>query len=302
MNADREAFKFAELFPLQAQIDEMRPLQRYTAQDGTALPYRHYPAESDRHLILIHGSSGHSAYLHAFAKYLSTNNHAHVYLPDLRGHGLKPARRGDIDYVGQLEDDLADLINHITKETSRLPRIFVGGHSSGGGLALRFAASKHGHLAHGNLLLAPYLGHSAPMSRRNAGGWARANIPRILLLSLLDGVGIKHFHGTEVLRFNLPEKYRNGYETLSYSFRMMKGLHPDDYAAALRRCKAALLLLVGSKDEAFHTETFKQGILAHKPDADIRFIADGLHLGIIVSANAMTEVAQWLEHTAAAAN
>jgi non-heme chloroperoxidase len=31
-----------------------------------------------------------------------------VYAPDLRGHGSS-GRRGDIDYIGQLDDDLVDL-------------------------------------------------------------------------------------------------------------------------------------------------------------------------------------------------
>lgn len=110
-----EAFKFAELFPLRDKIDEFRPLKQYVARDGTPLSFRHYPAATNTHLILVHGSSAHSAYLHAFAEYLSVKNIASVYSPDLRGHGLSPARRGDIDYIGQLEDDLADLISHIRK-------------------------------------------------------------------------------------------------------------------------------------------------------------------------------------------
>jgi alpha-beta hydrolase superfamily lysophospholipase len=31
-----------------------------------------------------------------------------TYVPDIRGHGGS-GRRGDIDYIGQLDDDLADL-------------------------------------------------------------------------------------------------------------------------------------------------------------------------------------------------
>ena len=33
-----------------------------------------------------------------------------VVIPDLRGHGPQPVHRGDVDYVGQLKDDVADLI------------------------------------------------------------------------------------------------------------------------------------------------------------------------------------------------
>lgn len=294
MSSSEEPFNFAELFPLKEQIKEMSPLEPYQARDGSQLFFRRYGAASNTHLVLIHGSSAHSAYLHAFAKYLSERNVANVYAPDLRGHGPQPQHRGDIDYIGQLEDDLADLISHISNATGTDARIFVGGHSSGGGLAVRLGGSRHGHLAQGLLLLAPYLGYDAPMVKRNAGGWSEADIPKIVGLSILNGFGVTRLNGANVLRFNLPEKYHNGYETLSYSFRMMKGMHPDNYKTDLKSYRGSMLLLVGSEDEAFHTEGFKTGILPYKSDAAIGFVHGGSHLGIIMSESAMAEAARWL--------
>lgn len=294
MNDSGEPFNFAELFPLRDQIAEMSPLEPYHARDGSVLSFRRYPAESNTHLILVHGSSAHSAYLHAFAKYLSQRNVANVYAPDLRGHGPSPQRRGDIDYVGQLEDDLADLIVHIKKDASKDARFIVGGHSSGGGLALRFGGGPHGYLAQGFVLLAPYLGHDAPMVKKKAGGWAQANIAKIVGIAVLDGFGVKRFNGSRVLRFNLPEKYHNGYETLEYSFRLMRGMHPDRYQASLRTTRAPLLILVGSEDEAFHAEGFKAGVAPYKPDATVGFVNGGTHLGIIMSEPAMAETARWI--------
>lgn len=54
---------------------------------------------------------------------------AHVYTPDLRGHGIAPAKRGDIDYIKQYEDDLADLIK-LTKTKHPNSKLIMGGHSS----------------------------------------------------------------------------------------------------------------------------------------------------------------------------
>jgi non-heme chloroperoxidase len=296
MSDSREAFSFTELLPLREQIAEMSPLEPYRARDGSTLSFRRYPAESNTHLILVHGSSAHSAYLHAFAKYLSQGNVANVYAPDLRGHGPSPQRRGDIDYIGQLEDDLADLIAHLKKGASTDARFMVGGHSSGGGLALRFAGGPHGYLAQGFVLLAPYLGHDAPMVKRNAGGWADANLLKIVAIAVLDGFGIKRFNGTRVLRFNLPEKYRNGYETLEYSFRVMRGMHPDSYKASLRTTRGPLLILVPSEDEAFHAERFKAGVMPYKADTTLGFVKGGSHLGILMSESAMAETARWIEN------
>jgi non-heme chloroperoxidase len=290
-----ESFRFAELFPLRDQIAEMPPLEPYRTRDGSALSFRRYPAESNTHLILMHGSSAHGAYLHAFAKYLSEENVANVYAPDLRGHGPSPQRRGDIDYIGQLEDDLADLISHIRKDASKDARFIVGGHSSGGGLALRFAGGAHGYLAQGFVLLAPYLGHDAPMVKKNAGGWADASILKIIGLSVLDGFGVKRFNDSRVLRFNLPQKYHNGYETLEYSFRLMKGMHPTNYKESLKATRAPLLIIVGSEDEASHAKGFEEGILPYKKDVRISFVEGGSHLGIIMSKAAMAETARWIE-------
>lgn len=287
-------FDVSALFPLREQIAEMPGLEPYIARDGAMLQFRRYPAASRVHLLLIHGSSSHSAYYHAFAKSLAAQNVATVYALDLRGHGPNPQRRGDIDYPGQLEDDLADLLSHVRAQSPDAEQMIVGGHSSGGGLALRFAGGRYRDSIDGVLLLAPYLGHKAPMVKRNAGGWARPNIPRIIGLSLLSGLGITAFNGAKVLRFNLPAKYHSGHETLAYSFRLMKGMHPTSYATALAKTQARLLLLVGAGDEALRADEFKQDILQYKPDAQILSIAGTTHLGIIMSEAAMAATADWI--------
>lgn len=294
VNDSEEPFTFAELFPLRDQNADMSRLEPYQARDGATLSFRRYPSESDTHLILVHGSSAHSAYLHAFAKYLSERKVANVYAPDLRGHGPSPQRRGDIDYIGQLEDDLADLISHIRKSASKDARFIMGGHSSGGGLALRFGGGPHGYLAQGFILLAPYLGHDARMIRKNSGGWADASILKIVGIAVLDGFGVKRFNGSPVLRFNLPEKYRNGHETLEYSYRLMRGMHPDNYKSSLSATRAPLFVLVGSDDEAFHAERFESEILAYKPDAKVSVLQGVSHLGVIMNEKAMVEAARWI--------
>ena len=297
MEEPDEPFKFAELFPLREQMNEMPPLEPFKARDGSTLSFRRYPADSKVHAILLHGSSSHSATLHLFAEYLSERNVANVYALDLRGHGPNPQRRGDIDYIGQLEEDVADLIGFIKSEAGNAVRFIVGGHSSGGGMALRFSGSSYGDLIGGVLLLAPYLGYNAPMVKKNAGGWASPNLPKIVGLRILNGFGVKRYNGAKVLRFNLPEKYHNGYETLEYSFRLMSGLHPADYRESLKNTKASLLIVVGTEDEALHAAEFEPGIRPHKPDARISHVQGGSHLGVIMSEPAMEETARWISES-----
>lgn len=288
-------FDVSELFPLREQISEMPPLESYTARDGAVLQFRRYSSQSKNHVVLVHGSSAHSGYYHALAKHLTETTAACVYSVDLRGHGPSPMRRGDIDHIGQLEDDLADLFLHIKKEAPDAEKLIIGGHSSGGGLALRFSGGKYGSLVQGVFLLAPYLGHKAPMVKKNAGGWVTPHIPKIVGLSILNGFGFKCLNGIKVLRFNLPKQYHTGYETLEYSYRLMQGMHPGNYKMALAKTSAKLLLVVGSEDEAFTSEGFKENILAHKPDAKISLVEGGTHLGIIMSQQAMVEASSWVQ-------
>lgn len=294
MQKPRSVFNFGELLPLAAQVASMPQLAAFPARDGTSLFVRHYTAACDTHLILLHGSASHSATLHAFASHLSERGIANVHAPDLRGHGLSPTRRGDIDYENQLEDDLADLIAHVQQTFAPAARIFIGGHSSGGGLALRFGASRHQRLVDGLLLLAPYLGHGAPMVKRNAGGWARPDIPRIILLSALDALGMRQFSGAKVLRFNLPEQFRTGLETIEYSFRLMRGMHPANFRDALRRCRIPMLILVGAPDESFRADEFKSTFRRLNERAEVQVLPDESHLGIIMSARSMAKAADWL--------
>ena len=87
--------------------------------------------------------------------------------------------RGDIGYVGQLEDDLADFVAVVRKTNPSVPLTLIG-HSAGGGFALRVAASPIQNLFGRTVLLAPYLGYKAPTNRPNSGGWANADIPRFI--------------------------------------------------------------------------------------------------------------------------
>lgn len=291
-----EAFNFSELLPLRDQAAQMPALTPYTARDGTRPAFRQYGSRARTHLVLIHGSSGHSVHLHAFAQYLSARDVATVCLPDLRGHGPSPQVRGDIAYIGQLEDDLADLVRHLQAGRQAPVPIVVGGFSSGGGLALRFAGSRYAGMVQGVLLIAPYLGHDAPMVRqgRSRSGWARPNVPRIVALMALNAFGIRRFNGAEVLRFNLPERYRSDADTLSYSYRLMKGMHPDDWRASLRRVKVPLSILIAAEDEALHAEAFRASIFPHKPDATLHVVRAS-HLGLLVDESAMAHAARWIE-------
>jgi len=282
------------------RFDELRinysgipDLLEFPARDGTRLPYRHYPAQSNVHLVLLHGSGYHSRYLFALARGISARDAAHVYTPDLRGHGVSPTRRGDIDYVNQLEDDLSDLVAHI-KASHPDAKLVLGGHSSGGGLALRFGGSQYGRRISGFLLLAPFLGHDAPTTRPDSGGWANPHTHRIIALSILNSLGIEALNDVVVIEFRMPEEYRDGTETLAYSFRLNTGFSPRDFESDLTAIKVPVLVLVGSEDEAFIADQYQPSIAQHAPQAYVQVLDGVSHMGVVVGSASPPHIVKWL--------
>ena len=267
--------------------------ETYRARDGAALEYRLYPAESTRTLILLHGSGRHSRYLMPLAKAVAGSGAARVYTPDLRGHGRAPERRGDVDYIRQLTDDLADLIQHIRRSHPGTT-IIVGGHSSGGGLAVRFAGSRYGGEASAYVLLAPFLKYNAPTTRPGSGGWARAYTGRIIGLSMLNNVGLTRFNHLPVIDFNMPPEYRDGTETLVYSHRLNTGFAPADYTGDLKAMAGPLLVLAGETDESFYADKYEPTITGYK-EARVELLPGAGHLGLAVDPRAGGIVADWLK-------
>ena len=172
-------------------FSDLPKLSRFTARDGTELAYRSYaPATSlpsEGSVVLIHGSSATSSSMHPMAKALSAAGFA-TYALDIRGHGGS-GRKGQIAYIGQLEDDLADFMKAVSPQAP----VTLAGFSSGGGLAVRFAGSSRQDLFQSYLFMAPFLSQDAPTVRPGIGGWASVGVPRIVALAILNGFHIRVF-------------------------------------------------------------------------------------------------------------
>lgn len=265
----------------------------YNSRDGSSLKYRFYPSQSNNILILIHGSGWHSKYFLPLAKYISSDNLAKVYTPDLRGHGTNPINRGDIKYINQLEDDLADFISFVKKDNAS-STVIVGGHSSGGGLVVRFAGSSYKNVADAYMLLSPFLKYNAPTIRENSGGWALPHTLRIIGLSMLNNIGISRFNYLAAIDFNMPEENRDGTETLSYSYRLNTGFAPRNYKKDLGLIKQSTIVLVGESDESFIAQEFIPEISNYNKEAEIVLVEGVTHMGIVVGQEVRSAIKKWI--------
>lgn len=288
--SDQSNISFDELI---YDNSELPVLESYITRDRSELKFRYYTSSTDNVIILIHGSGWHSSYLLPLAKYLSSENIAKVYTPDLRGHGENPHSRGDIKYINQLEDDLADFIIKV-KQENPTSKIIVGGHSSGGGLVVRFAGSKYSKVADAYILLSPFLKYNAPTTKQNSGGWAEPHTPRIIGLSMLNNIGITWFNYLKAIDFNMPQNYRDGTETLTYSFRLNTGFAPRNYKKDLSHIQQKTLVLAGASDESFNAEMFSSEISKYTNKADIEIIGNVTHMGVVVGEEVRPILKSWI--------
>jgi alpha-beta hydrolase superfamily lysophospholipase len=274
-------------------LSSLPAIERFQARDGTWLGFRHYGAggtPTGRVAIVIHGSSGSSGgTIHALSQALAAHG-VETFTVDIRGHGTS-GTRGDIGYVGQLEDDLADFVAVLRDTVPSAPLTLIG-HSSGGGFALRVAGSPIQSLFERFVLLAPYLGYDAPSSRPSSGGWARADIPRILGLLALRGLGITCCEALPVLALAVPP---NSEKTLvsTYTDRLMRNFAVrGDFRHDLAAATKPLTIISGADDELMFSDRYAEAMRGAKVAVDVR-VLDGInHMGIVAAPKAVSIVAE----------
>jgi pimeloyl-ACP methyl ester carboxylesterase len=270
----------------------MPALERFAARDGTSLAYRHYPARgaaNDKVAILIHGSSGSSVAVHALADALAARG-IETWAPDIRGHGGS-GTRGDIAYLGQLENDMADLVMLIRKNSGA--PITLLGHSAGGGFALRLASSGIKDAFARTILLAPYLGYDAPSSRRDDGGWASPDLPRFFALAALRRIGIDCCEGLPTLAFAVPA---NSEKILAstYSYRLMRNFATRSYKDDLAAVTRPLTLIAGADDELMLSDKYANAIHTMLPSAEVKLIGGANHMDVVSTPKAVGEIADYV--------
>ena len=261
----------------------MPELQRFQARDGTSIAYRAYPASPERVAILVHGSSSSSSSMHNVAKALSASGISSFAL-DVRGHG-QSGSRGEIGYIGQLEDDLADFMTNVVKEYPQA-RLMLVGHSSGGAFALRVAAGPLGARFERFILLSPYLGPFAPTTRPDSGGWAKASVPRLVALLAMHRAGLKIGGDLPVLAFAVGPEGRMRL-TSQYSFNLFANYRSADYAADFARAAGPVSILTGANDELMWPEKYAEVAVSKGQKLPVTLVPGTNHMGITIDAPAL---------------
>ena len=264
-----------------AEVDfsDLPAVETYSARDGAKLGYRAYQGGDAQVVVLIHGSSDDGAGMHPLAKALRDAG-ASVYVPVLRGHGGSD-HVGDIAYLGQLEDDLADFAA-VLRPLHPDAGFSLIGFSSGGGFVLRVIATSDEKLFDRFIMISPALPQDAPTIRPDTGGWVAVAKPRIVALVILNRLGIHWFNGLPIVAFATFPRAHN--LTSVYSFRLAVDFGaPRDYLAALGRSTKPAALLVGGSDELFFPDRFAPLFRSARPDLPITIVPGIGHVGMTVT-------------------
>jgi non-heme chloroperoxidase len=263
---------------------ELPALQRYAARDGESLAYRFYPSESagTQTVVLIPGSSANSESMHQLAKPMAQAGIA-VYVLDVRGHG-ESGRRGDIAYIGQLEDDLENFVQAIKPIG---PRTLVG-FSASAGFALRFAGSDRQKLFDRYLLLAPTIsGNSDPVTYRfdgssTSGGWVSVGVPRLIALTILNHFGITCFNHLDVIAYALDDSIKK-YMTPTYSYALSTNFGAmENYRANILAVQQPMSIVAGKADELLYSDRYQALFEKAGRPIHVRLVPDVGHVGLIL--------------------
>lgn len=265
----------------------------FEARDGEKLFGRHFSSNSKTTILLTHGVLGNSFLFNKMSGLLREATGADVYALDIRGHGQSSGQPGDVDYIGQYEDDLADVVTYIRREKPD-HKIILAGHSMGGGISLRYAMRDDFPEVDGYLLTAPTLGHNNTAMRtelvEDGDPFMKLHIQRMIGLSMLNSVGNHEYDSLNVLFFNLPENS----PITKYTHRSNMSNAPADYRAGLGAVNKPLLVIVGTEDEVMEVKKFEPTMEEYS-NGQLLIVEGATHNGIRHSKEAMTKIKEWVE-------
>lgn len=305
-------FSFSEILladELKQKQDEPEPVT-ITASDGVALAIKIYEPPptaitTATSLLFYHGGGAYSgAGYQLLAKGLSEQYGITVFLPDIRGHGMSGGDRGDAPSKQQVWRDVDTALDFVAKTQhekfgKQASKIYLGGHSSGGGLVVNYATEEPNNrrlldMLEGYVLVSPELGYLSGTARPDRTDFAKANILAFIVNAFFFGV-LGH---NKAVQFNYPKELLEADEGL-VSFNtvnMANAITPENPKEQLPSMTTAdgakpVALWVGADDELFDA----QKVADYVPETEINtgtVLKGKNHLGILVEIH--QQIGPWI--------
>ena len=224
--------------------------------DGVDLAYyAKYPQSKPvAALIFLHGGGAYSGagYQH-IAKELSEKYHTAVYLVDLRGHGNSGGPRGDAPSILQVWDDLSLMIAMVQKNHPGIP-LYLGGHSSGGGIILNYLTWDKKTDVDGYFFVSPQFGYKSETARTDSKTTFAKVRTWVFVLSAISGGRL--FGHTTAVYLNYPKAVLAAKPLMlkSYTRNMALSLTPDHPREQFGKIDKPFVLFIGANDDLFVPE------------------------------------------------
>lgn len=124
--------------------------------DGTVLKGRYWKPNSFpiATICLVHGIGEHAARYDSWARRFCAEG-IMVYALDYRGHGASEGKKGVINSIAELNDDINALVRRCKRSWSEIPN-FIYGHSMGGALVLNYLIKRRNDFE-GAIITSPWL-------------------------------------------------------------------------------------------------------------------------------------------------
>jgi acylglycerol lipase len=238
-------------------------------------------------LIFLHGGGAYSGagYQH-LAEGLMEKYGISVYLVDLRGHGNSGGPRGDSPSVQQVWEDLKLFVNYVREKNPGIP-LYLGGHSSGGGLVLNYLTWDKKAKVDGYFFISPQFGYKSGTARKNAKSSFTTVRYWVFILSAMSGGRL--FGHTTAVYFNYPEKILASQPLMLQSItrHMSVSMTPDAPQKQFSKIDKPFGLFIGEKDELFAPEKIVK--YSDYPDKEIqmksvsKIVENENHLSILLS-------------------
>ena len=291
-NAKGDSFSFEEL-ALAPRVS-IPPLQYTEADDRVKLVYREYvPEKIDTVLIFYHGGGTYCTGGYEFiGDGLSKRFDILVVTPDIRGHGDSGGERGDAPSVEQVFDDIGTLIRHVR---ARYPQkaLFLGGHSSGGGLVLNYSSYHKREKVRDYLFLSPQLGfRSKTEFEDNPNPFATVKTD-LFMKNAMSGT-----HGnSKAVFFNYSDECLQRTKNIAaITVNMANAITPTSPVKQIQELDMPAAVWIGEKDELFDATKVVSLFKENNPESYTNIIGGEKHLSILL--NASEYMGPWIREAA----
>jgi pimeloyl-ACP methyl ester carboxylesterase len=285
---ENASFSFDEI--INANVVSIGVPSYLDASDGIKLAYYSFQANNPiASLIFIHGGGAYSGSGYQYlAKGLSEKYNVSVYLLDLRGHGNSEGPRGDAPSASQVLKDLDLAIDTIQAQNTGAP-LYLGGHSSGGGLILNYLSNYNDTNIKGYFFVSPHFGYKSKTERKNI----KHPFTKVKTgLFVMNGMSQGRLYGnTQAVFFNYPKSILREMPLIitSITVNMSLAMTPNNPKEQFGNIGKSFGLFIGENDELLVPEkVFEYGSYPAKDAGNIsnyQIINNENHLSILLVAD-----------------